>query len=129
MKDIIADLERALSHLSAASDGLDNILISLKDLRQGLNNIHTGAADMKKLLWRTVDGNQLWLRGAMSRISQPKSLIQAMEPERTALISDSAFAEVLNWIKETEFPASYLGQGIIAFNTEEDVTCFLMRWS
>lgn len=83
----------------------------------------------RDLLWKRVEGNPLWLRGMMSRYKNPSGFAMAMAPERNARINDPIFAEVLAWIKETNFPAKYTTEGMIAFETEEDMTMFLLRWS
>lgn len=83
----------------------------------------------RRLLWRKVEGNPLWLRGRMSRFYRPQSFAMAMAPERNAYISDREFAAALDWIKETNFPAQYLSDGLIAFESEKDMTLFLLRWA
>lgn len=130
MQQLADKLQQLSDKLAGISRRLEENIISLKDCQLALASLKTnpGNTQMQKLLWRTVDGNILWLRAVMSRHTNPSSFTQAMMPERNALISDRQFAEVLNWIKQTEFPASYLGEGIVVFNTEEDVTAFLLRW-
>ena len=83
----------------------------------------------RDLLWKRVDGNSLWLRGVMSRYKSPSSFAMAMAPERAARISDTQWYEICNWITETKFPATILPDGILAFESEEDITMFLLRWS
>ena len=83
----------------------------------------------RSLLWERVDGNPLWLRGKMSRYKNPSGFAMAMAPERNARISDPQWRAVTEWIIETKFPAVILPDGILAFETEEDITMFMLRWS
>ena len=82
---------------------------------------------MKKLLWRTVDGNQLWLRGVMSRNQNPKSFTQATEPERNAVYNE--MRPFIDQSNEIGLNVRWLGQAMIEFDSEEDLTLFLLRWS
>ena len=83
----------------------------------------------RSLLWERVDGNPLWLRGRMSRYKNPSGFAMAMAPERNARISDPQWHAVTKWIIETKFPAVILPDGILAFETEEDITMFMLRWA
>ena len=83
----------------------------------------------RSLLWKRVDGNPLWLRGMMSRYKNPSGFAMAMAPERNARISDPEWRAVVNWIKETKFPVKVLPEGMLAFEAEEDITMFLLRWA
>ena len=82
---------------------------------------------MKKLLWRTVDGNQLWLRGVMSRNQNPTSFTQSMEPERNVPYDE--MKPVLDQSVEQGMRVSLVGHALIAFDSEEDLILFLLRWS
>ena len=53
----------------------------------------------------------------------------AMAPERNARISDPQWRDVVEWIKEMNFPVKVLPDGILAFETEEDITMFMLRWA
>lgn len=127
MNKKIQSLEKALENLQAISQKLEENLISLKDLNIALENISGNS--MINLQWRKVDSNPLWLRAVMSRHSNPTSFALSMIPERSALITDPEFLQILDWIKQTNFPASYIGEGMIVFNNEEDISAFLLRWS
>lgn len=81
------------------------------------------------LFWESVDGNVLWLRAKMSRYSNPSSFAMAMAPERNANTNDKQFKEILDWIRENRFPAKYLTDGLLAFETENDKLIFLIKWS
>ena len=83
----------------------------------------------RTLLWKRVDGNPLWLRGMMSRYKNPSGFAMAMAPERNARISDPQWRDVVEWIKEMNFPVKVLPDGILAFETEEDITMFMLRWA
>lgn len=83
----------------------------------------------RSLLWKTVDSNPLWLRGVMSRYHNPTSFVMSMAPERNARLSDPEWRAIVDWIKETDFPAKILPEGILAFETENDKLVFLLRWS
>ena len=83
----------------------------------------------RDLLWKRVGSNPLWLQGWMSRYKKPTSFAMAMAPERAARISDPGWRAIYNWITETKFPVQVLPEGILAFETEEDITMFLLRWS
>ena len=83
----------------------------------------------RSLLWKRVDGNPLWLRGMMSRYKNPSGFAMAMAPERNARISDPQWRDVVEWIKEMNFPVKVLPDGILAFETEEDITMFMLRWA
>lgn len=128
MKKIMDTLEKALDSLNAISKKLDQNLIDLQDCKVALENIGKGH-DMIHLQWRKVDGNKLWLRAVMSRHTNPTSFALSLIPERSALITDPEFLQILEWIKKTNFPANYLGEGMIAFSNEEDMSTFLLRWA
>ena len=81
----------------------------------------------RRIRWQTVDGNPLWLRGIRTRNPNPKSFTQAMEPERNAL-RDEMRLILDQWVAQGQ-RVSFIGQGIIAFDSEEDLTLFLLRWS
>ena len=83
----------------------------------------------RDLFWKRVDSNPLWLRGVMSRYKNPSGFAMAMAPERNARISDPEWRAIYNWITETKFPVQVLPEGILAFESEEDITMFLLRWS
>jgi len=83
----------------------------------------------RSLLWKRVEGNPLWLRGMMSRYKNPTGFAMAMAPERNARISDPQWRDVVEWIKEMNFPVKVLPDGILAFETEEDITMFMLRWA
>ena len=83
----------------------------------------------RSLLWKRVEGNPLWLRGMMSRYKNPSGFAMAMAPERNARISDPQWRDVVDWIKEMNFPVKVLPEGILAFETEEDITMFMLRWA
>ena len=83
----------------------------------------------RSLLWKRVEGNPLWLRGMMSRYKNPSGFAMAMAPERNARISDPQWRDVVEWIKEMNFPVKVLPDGILAFETEEDITMFMLRWA
>lgn len=83
----------------------------------------------RSLLWKRVEGNPLWLRGMMSRYRNPTGFAMAMAPERNARISDPQWRDVVEWIKEMNFPVKVLPDGILAFETEEDITMFMLRWA
>jgi hypothetical protein len=83
----------------------------------------------RHLFWKKLDSNPLWLQGMMSRYKQPSSFAMAMAPERTARISDPEWRAIADWIEETKFPVVTLPGGILAFETAEDMTMFLLRWS
>ena len=81
----------------------------------------------RRIRWATVDGNPLWLRGIRCRNPAPKSFTQAMEPERNALLDEMRL--ILDQSVEQGMRVSWIGQGIIAFDSEEDLTLFVLRWS
>ena len=81
----------------------------------------------RRIRWETVDGNPLWLRGIRTRNPEPKSFTQAMEPERNAL-RDEMRLILDQWVAQGQ-RVSFIGQGIIAFDSEEDLLMFLLRWS
>jgi hypothetical protein len=83
----------------------------------------------RELFWKRLDSNPLWLQGMMSRFKNPSGFAMAMAPERTARISDPEWRAIADWIEETKFPVITLPGGILAFDSEEDMTMFLLRWS
>jgi hypothetical protein len=50
-----------------------------------------------------------------------------MEPERNALLDEMRL--ILDQSVEQGMRVSWIGQGIIAFDSEEDLTLFVLRWS
>lgn len=80
-------------------------------------------------MWKRVDSNPLWLQARLSRVHNPSTFMQSMLPERNARIDDPEYRAVINWIRETHFPAQILPQGILAFEREEQITLFLLKWS
>ena len=83
----------------------------------------------RTLIWRRVASNPLWLQARLSRVHNPSTFMQSMLPERAARIDDPQYRQVVTWIRETGFPAQILPQGILAFEREEQITLFLLKWS
>jgi hypothetical protein len=82
---------------------------------------------MRKIRWEKVQGNPLWLRGVRTRNPNPTSFTQAMEPERNVTYDE--MIPVLDQSVEQGMRVSWIGQSLIAFESEEDLTLFLLRWS
>ena len=81
----------------------------------------------RRIRWEPVDSNPLWLRGIRCRNPNPTSFTQAMEPERNVTYDE--MIPVLDQSVEQGMRVSWIGQSLIAFESEEDLTLFLLRWS
>ena len=81
----------------------------------------------RRIRWEPVDSNPLWLRGIRCRNPNPTSFTQAMEPERNVTYDE--MIPILDQSVEQGMRVSWIGQSLIAFESEEDLTLFLLRWS
>ena len=81
----------------------------------------------RRIRWEPVENNPLWLRGIRCRNPNPTSFTQAMEPERNVTYDE--MIPVLDQSVEQGMRVSWIGQSLIAFESEEDLTLFLLRWS
>jgi len=81
----------------------------------------------RRIRWEPVDSNPLWLRGIRCRNPNPTSFTQAMEPERNVTYDE--MIPVLDQSVEQGMRVSWIGQSLIAFESEEDLTLFLLRWT
>ena len=82
---------------------------------------------MRKIRWEKVQGNPLWLRGVRTRNPNPTSFTQAMEPERNAVYNE--MRPFIDQSNEQGLNVRWLGQAMIAFDSEEDLLMFVLRWS
>ena len=81
----------------------------------------------RRIRWEMVKGNPLWLRGIRCRNPNPTSFTQAMEPERNAVYNE--MRPFIDQSVEQGMRVSWVGQALIAFDSEEDLVLFLLRWS
>ena len=81
----------------------------------------------RRIRWEMVKGNPLWLRGIRTRNTNPTSFTQAMEPERNAVYNE--MRPFIDQSNEIGLNVRWLGQAMIEFDSEEDLTLFLLRWS
>ena len=81
----------------------------------------------RRIRWQPVEGNPLWLRGIRCRNPEPKSFTQAMEPERNAVYNE--MRPFIDQSNEQGLNVRWLGQAMIAFESEEDLLMFVLRWS
>jgi len=81
----------------------------------------------RRIRWEPVDSNPLWLRGIRTRNPNPKNFTQSMEPERNAVYLD--IEHIFQQSKDMGIQVTWLNQGILSFDSEEDRLMFLLRWS
>jgi len=81
----------------------------------------------RRIRWEPVDSNPLWLRGIRCRNPNPTSFTQAMEPERNAVYNE--MRPFIDQSNEQGLNVRWLGQAMIAFESEEDLLMFALRWS
>ena len=94
---------------------------------RGLRDVRVEVVMTRRIRWESVDSNPLWLRGIRCRNPNPTSFTQSMEPERNAV-----YTEMIPFIDQSNqigLNVKWLGQALIAFDSEEDLTLFLLRWS
>ena len=81
----------------------------------------------RRIRWETVDSNPLWLRGIRTRNPEPRSFTQAMEPERNAVYNE--MRPFIDQSNDQGLPVRWLGQSLIAFESEEDLLMFVLRYA
>ena len=76
--------------------------------------------------WRQIAANPKWLLGYIPEI-YPEYIPRSPYLDRNAQYDD--LRPMLDWCDEHDIKVEYLTGGKLAFDSEEDLTLFLLRWS